>query len=243
MEARSDSTNPKSRASGSKASRRASKSAQSGMYAKVSKSTAGSFLRQRPLAGGEGDVLEATLREAGIEASPRAFMVMVVDAAESFRTVPAPDPGTQLSDGDVAALKRGGFALGPPREDEPEPISQTVAKYVAMLDGAFSVAEAAKRLRVDQSRVRQLLSTGALYGVKLHGEWRLPAFQFTNRGVVPGIQQVLRELPDDLHPVEVLEWFRNPDPDLEIGENSVSPLDWLRSGGEPERVSAVARDL
>jgi len=112
-----------------------------------------------------------------------------------------------------------------------------------MLDGAFSVAEAAKRLRVDQSRVRQLLSTGALYGVKLHGEWRLPAFQFTNRGVVPGIQQVLRELPDDLHPVEVLEWFRNPDPDLEIGENSVSPLDWLRSGGEPERVSAVARDL
>jgi excisionase family DNA binding protein len=112
-----------------------------------------------------------------------------------------------------------------------------------MLDGALSVADAAKRLRVDRSRIRQLLSNSSLYGIKLRGEWRLPAFQFSKRGTVPGVQHVLRELPDDLHPVEVLEWFSNPDPDLEVGETSVSPLDWLRSGGDPERVSAVARDL
>ena len=54
---------------------------------------------------------------------------------------------------------------------------------------------------------------------------------------------MLRVVPEDLHPVEVWEWFRNPDPDLEIGEQIVSPLNWLSSGGEPQRASAVARDL
>lgn len=129
------------------------------------------------------------------------------------------------------------------RRAEAQPLSRTVAVYVAMMDDALSVAEAAKRLRVDQSRIRQLLSNGSLYGLKVKGEWRLPRFQFTTRGLVPGIQQLLRALPEDLHPVEVLTWLSSPDPDLEVGEQSLSPLEWVRSGGDPERASVVARDL
>jgi hypothetical protein len=187
--------------------------------------------------------LKAVLREVGIDASPSEFLGLVREATRSLHAVHALDPGEQLSTTEAEVLERGGFSLSRPRPGEGGPLSSTVAIYVAMMDDALSVAEAAKRLRVDPSRVRQLLSSGSLYGIKVKGEWHLPRFQFTRRGVFPGIQDVLRALPDDLHPVEVVTWLGNPDPDLEIGGQALSPLDWLRSGGDPERATDVARDL
>jgi excisionase family DNA binding protein len=187
--------------------------------------------------------LRAALDEAGIDASPSEFLRLVRDAVDSIRAVPALDPGEQLSTTEVEALERGGFDIGHPRRGEEGPLSSTVAAYVAMMDDALSVGEAAKKLRVDQSRIRQLLSNRSLFGVKVRSEWRLPRFQFANRGVLPGIQEVLRAMPGDLHPVEVLKWLSNPDPDLEIGEQSLSPLDWLRSGGDPQRAGDTAKDL
>jgi excisionase family DNA binding protein len=199
--------------------------------------------KKRSVTSERGASLQTVLKEVGIDASPSEFLGLVRDAAQQLRTGPALDPGEQLSRTEAEVLERGGFSLSRARPGKGRPLSSTVAAYVAMMDDAFSVGEAAKRLHVDQSRIRQLLANGSLYGVKLRGEWRLPRFQFTARGAVPGIHEVLRALPEDLHPVEVLTWLGNPDPDLEIGDQSVSPLDWLRSGGDPERASEVARDL
>lgn len=187
--------------------------------------------------------LEATLRAAGIRTAPSAFLDMVREALAAVRTRPAVDPRNQFSAAEVAALERGGFDLRPAGRREQSMLARTAAEYVAMLENALSVSQAAKRLGVDQSRIRQLLSSGSLYGVKVRGEWRLPSFQFTARGTVPGIQEALRALPRDLHPIEVLEWFRHPDPDLEVGDEPVSPLDWLRTGGDPAQVSVLAMDL
>jgi excisionase family DNA binding protein len=199
--------------------------------------------KKRSVTSERGSSLQIVLKEVGIHASPSEFLGFVRDATEQLRTGPVLDPGEQLSTIEAEVLERGGFSLSRARPGKGRPLSSTVAAYVAMMDEALSVAEAAKRLRVDQSRIRQLLANGSLYGMKLRGEWRLPRFQFTARGAVPGIHEVLRALPQDLHPVEVLTWLGNPDPDLEIGDQSVSPLDWLRSGGDPERASEVARDL
>jgi uncharacterized protein len=197
----------------------------------------------KPATPGSAQQLAIALREAGIEAAPAAFVGLVRDALASVRSQPRVDPRHQLSAADAEALQRGGFDLRPMSARGLSPLAETVAAHVAMLDGALSVPQAAKRLGVDQSRIRQLLGRGDLYGVKVHGEWRLPTFQFTRRGTVPGIQQALRELPGDLHPVEVLRWLGRPDPDLELEHRPVSPLDWLSSGGDPARVSALARDL
>jgi len=187
--------------------------------------------------------LAAALREAGVETSPDAFLDMVREAVSAVRAARHVDPRAQLSAADVEVLERGGFDLAPPSRRAQSPAVRSVAEYVAMLQDALTVAQAAKRLRVDPSRVRQLLAAGSLYGIKVRGEWRLPSFQFTTRGTIQGVQEVLRELPDDLHPVEVLEWFHRPDPDLEIADVSVSPLAWLRSGGDPSRAGELARDL
>ena len=50
-------------------------------------------------------------------------------------------------------------------------------------------------------------------------------------------------LPADLHPVAVYNWFTLPDPDLTWQGEPLSPLDWLRSGGDPAPAAAIAADL
>ena len=34
-----------------------------------------------------------------------------------------------------------------------------------------------------------------------------------------------------------------PNPDLEVLDQPVSPVHWLRSSGDPEKVAAIAREL
>jgi hypothetical protein len=84
-----------------------------------------------------------------------------------------------------------------------------------------------------------------LYGIKKGRAWVLPAFQFGDHGLIPGFDAVIGDVPRDLHPVAVLRWFAEPHSDLRLGdeEESVSPLDWLRSGGSPKDVAELAKQL
>ncbi len=93
----------------------------------------------------------------------------------------------------------------------------------------LSVAQAARKLGIDESRMRHRLSERSLYGIKVRGTCGLPAFQFSADATMPGIEQVLPRVPADLHPVALLNWFTLPKPDLVVGEEEtpVSPRDWL----------------
>jgi hypothetical protein len=124
-----------------------------------------------------------------------------------------------------------------------DPLAQSIADYMAMLDTSLTTTQAAKHLKVDPSRIRQRLRERSLYGIEYDGERRLPLFQFQGRKVIPGLAPVLAELPAQLSPLDVAEWFLSPDPDLEIEERvePVSPRQWLLSGRPVERVVALAR--
>ena len=50
-------------------------------------------------------------------------------------------------------------------------------------------------------------------------------------------------LPSDLHPVAVWGFLTEPSPALPVDDQPASPLDWLRSGGSPDPVAAIAREL
>lgn len=112
---------------------------------------------------------------------------------------------------------------------------------------ALTAAQAAKRLGVNASRIRQRLAgpRRTLYGIKRDGEWRLSRFQFVRKGLLPGIGDVVAALDPKLHPVVVWRWFTTPNPDLlrEGQDEPLSPLDWLRAGGDPDEVSTLAEDL
>ena len=128
---------------------------------------------------------------------------------------------------------------------ENDPLIKSQAQYMALLEDGLSAAETAKLLRVDVSRVRQRLRERSLFGIAYEGSWRLPRFQFEGRHVIPGLAQVLKSLPTDLFPLDLVDWFALPDPDLALDSDAapLSPREWLLSGRPIEAVVALARDL
>ena len=101
-----------------------------------------------------------------------------------------------------------------------------------------------------------------MYSILLDSRRRIPAFQFAQPGgstrgtgpsrslgggaLVPNIGKVNAALPENLHPVEVMAWYTLPHADLFMGDDvdaCVSPLVWLRSGGDVERLVRLTRRL
>jgi hypothetical protein len=110
---------------------------------------------------------------------------------------------------------------------------------------AYWDTEAAKLLHVDVSRVRQRLRERSLFGIEHEGSWRLPRFQFERRLVIPGFAQILKALPPDLFPLDVVDWFLLPDSDLQLDSDTtpLSPREWLLSGRPIDAVVTLASDL
>ena len=150
-----------------------------------------------------------------------------------------------LSAGEVAALESVGLITEPftakPGARGGDPLVQSIADYMALLETSYTTSEAAKHLKVDVSRVRQRLREGTLFGIDYDGERRLPRFQFERRQVLPGLRDVMSTLPAGLNPLDVAQWFLAPNPDLEAGEEHVSPREWLLRGKPVEAVVALAR--
>jgi hypothetical protein len=92
--------------------------------------------------------------------------------------------------------------------------------------------------------VRQRLAARTLYGVKLTSGWRLPAFQFAARGLVPGFERVAPRLAG-VDPVSAARWFTHPHVDLVLGDDEApaSPRTWLELGRDPDGVAALADEL
>jgi hypothetical protein len=152
----------------------------------------------------------------------------------------------ELSAAELTALRGvGALKETMPVDAESDPLLRSQAQYMALLEESLSTAEAAKLLRVDVTRVRQRLRERSLYGLEYEGTWRLPRFQFERRLVIPGLVQVLRALPPDLFPLDVVDWFLLPEPELQL-ESDVAPLSpraWLLSGRPIEAIVKLAHDL
>ncbi len=132
-------------------------------------------------------------------------------------------------------------------EGDEDPVAASIARYSELVASSLSTTEAAERLGVGGSRIRQLLTAKPpkLYGFKdSQGGWKIPRFQFDEDGLIPGIQEVIGALETDLHPLEVETWFEAPNPDLlHEEEQQLSPLQWLRMGRDVETVVDIAKRL
>ena len=153
---------------------------------------------------------------------------------------------SDLSAAEAVALRSvGAFKVETPIEADNDPLIRSQAQYMALLEESLSAAEAGKLLHVDVSRVRQRLRERSLFGIEHEGSWRLPRFQFERRLVIPGLAQILKALPTDLFPLDVVDWFVLPDSDLQLDSDTapLSPREWLLSGRPVEAVVKLASDL
>lgn len=185
----------------------------------------------------------AILAEANMDLAPEDFLEDVREAVHSLRRPQPPaDPASQLTPAEAETLGSGGFDLNR-QPSQADPVGQTAAEFTALLANSLDVPGVSRLLGVTEGRVRQMLAHRDLYGIRTGAAWRIPALQFTDVGLVPGLSPVVRALPEDLHPVAIARWLTTPNPDLELGDQVVSPLAWLRSGADPQRVATVASDL
>lgn len=151
--------------------------------------------------------------------------------------------GSGLTSEERALLIEGGADLEEHVGGEDDPVVRTAAKHAAILAASFTTAQAAARLGVTEMRVRQRLTAGSLRGIHTSRGWRLPSFQFTEQGEVPGWDRVAKALPVDLSPVAMLNWLELPNGELYVKTKQLSPLQWLRTGRDPAAVAAIAGQL
>jgi excisionase family DNA binding protein len=191
------------------------------------------------------------LSDAGIDQDRFAWAAAAAVAELRRLAGPAVDvPAGQVSDGERRYLEAGGLDLGRRRARDPDPLVETTGRYAALLADTDDVAEVAERLGVTRARVRQRALERSLIAIREGDEWRFPRAQFErsrgNGGAsapIRGLPAVSMALPLDLHPVDSWRFLAEPNHDLELGGRAASPLDWLRSGGSPDPVVAIAREL
>ncbi len=197
------------------------------------------------------DPTVAYLRSHGIRVPAIALDAMVREAVGRLHRMPyRPYPRPDLTAAEAAVLKAGGFVLEPADLGTKNPLTRTVAELAALLQESLPTSDAAARLGVDPSRIRQRLTSDppSLYGIRLESGWVVPTFQLEDNKTLPGIGDVVACLDPELHPVTVFRWFHLPNADLVLkrkGEEpqALSPRDWLRLGLPIDTVAELAGHL
>ncbi len=187
--------------------------------------------------------LEVVLGDAGIDED--RFATIAARAIEELRGTEAriDDPASQVTPSEALTLKAGGLDLARRRRTEPDPVGEAAARYAAILADSEDVAGVAERLGVTRARVRQRAAERTLLAIREDDEWRFPRAQFDDGAPIRGLPAVSLAMPPDLHPVAVWTFLREPTTDLTVGDRAASPIEWLRSGGSPDPVAAIAREL
>ena len=110
---------------------------------------------------------------------------------------------------------------------------------------AFTAEEVATGLGISASRVRQKRLAGELWSIADGQSWVCPVLQFQTGDhggptrQVRGLDRVIKALPGDLHPVAVAGFLTTPQPDL-FHDRPMTPIEWLRGGGDIDRAAAAA---
>lgn len=188
-------------------------------------------MEDRYLAG-DLDFEAAAASALGTSTIDRQLLVPILHALKD-----ATHPASGLSAHDAALLDAGGM------QESPMAVAAAVADRQArmreLVETALTVDEAAERLDVSTSRVRQRAGDRSLWAIKRAHRLLLPAVQFTDNSQVPGLDAVLATLPEDLHPLSVFGLLTTPQPDLRVENTEVPIIEWLTAGGDTRQALDV----
>jgi hypothetical protein len=187
----------------------------------------------------------AFLHAHGIAVSPATLDKQLTAAVSQLQRTLYGESRDELTEPELRVLETGGFDLNSREQEGADPLALAAAEYAALLKTSLTTATVAAKLGVDQSRIRQRLAERTLYGFRQESHWLIPAFQFAQDQLLPGIGTVVSQLDPELHPVTVMRWFLTPQPDLyvEAIDRMLSPRDWLRLGYPTEPLAQLAARL
>jgi hypothetical protein len=189
-------------------------------------------------------MISSEYRRRGTHVTPATLIEEIVLALQEILHAEQPsEHRNDLTDEERAILQRGGFDLEV-HDDAPDPYRRTQIKFATLIADSFTTAEAAETLRVTTSRIRQMLGTRALFGIKWKSGWRVPRFQFDGDRLVPHVSRVFPHLDPALDGIGIFNWFTFPNDDLrDAAYREMSPRDWLIAGRNWEPVAEQATFL
>lgn len=107
------------------------------------------------------------------------------------------------------------------------------AAVADVLHDALTRGQAAERLGVSAQAVSERRKLGRLVAVRHGREWRFPAWQFGDDGVLPGLAGLIEAWPGTS--LALSQWANRPSPDL----GGATPAQELSRRGGPHRVTEL----
>ncbi len=162
----------------------------------------------------------------------------------ALKSLPPQRPwAARLTEEDARLLDTADFG-----EDDSDALAaklQTAGRIGHLVSTAFTTEDVARGLKITASRVRQKRLARELWCIADGQSWVFPVPQFDTENAAPirvvrGLDEVFKVLPQDLHPLSVENFLFTPQPELYAQGHQMSPLQWLRDGGEAAFVVAAA---
>ncbi|MEZ4237995.1 MAG: hypothetical protein R3F59_17995 [Myxococcota bacterium] len=116
-------------------------------------------------------------------------------------------------------MARSGGLDPAPRRGGPDPLAASVVSLAKLIDTGLTTRAAALAARGAATRGPPARPAERIASVRHGRSWRLPAFQFTEHGELPGWAEVCRALPAEVSPVALASWLLLPHVDLPLGDD------------------------
>lgn len=113
-----------------------------------------------------------------------------------------------------------------------------VQALTSAVAGSISAKEAAEVLGVDRSRISRRLGK-TLWAYDMHGQRRLPRWQFVDAALLPGLDVIVPVIPRGVTPAVLEAFMRTPQADFD----GQTPIEYLAAGGDPRPVAGFVQDL
>lgn len=177
----------------------------------------------------------------GLEVRSPEALNRALEAAIAMQPATLPGrPSEMMSEAELRAFGEIGIDVDDAGQG-PDPVTEGIVAFAKVIETALTTQEAATRLGVGRRRIYQRLAAREIVSFRVNGRAVIPAFQFQDDGLVPGIAQVNRALPPTRHPLSVVRWFHTPQPELTVGGGpALTPLQWLGQGRDRSVVCDLA---
>ncbi|WP_312226998.1 DNA-binding protein [Pseudescherichia sp.] len=108
------------------------------------------------------------------------------------------------------------------------------------LGGTLKVNNVADILGITRQAVNVRVKKNKLLAFKQNGDFIFPAFQFTDKGLIPGFEDVMNAFDEDTHPMLRLGMLKSP---LVLNANGLSktPIQIMLDGADPKELSLAIR--
>ena len=112
-------------------------------------------------------------------------------------------------------------------------------KSLQELGGTLKVNDVADKLGITRQAVNVRVKKNQLIAFKQNADYIFPAFQFTDKGLVPGFKEVMSAFDEDTHPMLRLGVLKAP---IQLSEDvTKTPIQIMQDGAKPGELELAIR--